>query len=171
MKTTQEIHESLDQFSAHYGYDADYLKKMASWSPEAFAAYESAQGLGGAMGALPLEAQFVAKVTAMQGEDCGACAQLNLKMAVEAGVSRELLRTLIESPALLPGALGDVRAHVLSVTSGELVDPARLERLRDAYGDAGIAEMAVSICGSRIYPTLKRALGAQATCEKLHLDF
>ena len=107
----------------------------------------------------------------MQVEDCGACAQLNLRMAVEAGVDRGLLRTLIESPDRLPAPLRDVRDHVRSVVLGTESDSARAARLREQYGEAAFAELAVVIAGCRIYPTIKRALQRSGHCEILTLDF
>lgn len=171
MKAIEEVHSELDQFSLHYGYDAGYLKSLAGWSPEAFDAFQAAQPLGHVRRVLSLEAHFIVRIVAMQAEDCGACAQLSLKMAVEAGVSRDLLRDLLEEPARLPELLRDLRHHVLTVVGQLEVDPERLQRLTAEWGQEGLAEIAVNIAGSRLYPTLKRGLGMQTSCEKLHLDF
>jgi hypothetical protein len=110
-------------------------------------------------------------VSTALSEDCGACAQLGLKMAVHAGVDRALLQQLLDDPSRLPGALADVSAHARSVCEGAPDDAERAARLREAYGDEGLAEIAVCIAGIRLYPTLKRALFRNDVCRKPNLDF
>jgi hypothetical protein len=107
----------------------------------------------------------------MQHEDCGSCLQLNLKMAVEQGVARELLQTLLDAPEDLPETLQDVRQHTLSVVQGQVVDAECAERIKTALGRAAFAELALCIAGVRIYPTLKRALLKATTCAVPTLDF
>lgn len=165
------IQAELEAFGKTYDYDVRYLSQLAHASPGAFAAFTAAQGMSQFRDVLPLDAHFVARVVTMQIEDCGACAQLNLKMAVEAGVDRELLRTLLEDPGSLPAALQDVRDHVQAVCRGLEQDVERTDRLRAQYGEAGFAELAVVITGSRIYPSAKRSLGSAPYCEFLSLDF
>ena len=110
------------------------------------------------------------RLAAMLADDCGACAQLGLRMAVASGVPRPLLADLLDAPEKLPPDLADVRAHAISVVEDD-VDPARVARLRARYGEAGLAEMAVCIAGGRIYPSLKRALGREGLCSKPNLEF
>lgn len=161
----------IDAFGAAYHYDASYLAELYQASPSAYQVFAAAQAMSTFRETLPLDAHFVARVVAMQAEDCGPCAQLNLRMAVEARVDRGLLTILLESPEKLPGRLGDVRAHVCAVTSGEAGDPERAARLVREYGDAALAELAVCIAGCRMYPTVKRALLKDGVCEILSLDF
>lgn len=161
---TDSIRSGLAAFSAHYDYDAGYLLALLDADAQAHAAFATAMPLSRHRQHLPLDAHFVARICAMQGDDCGACTQLNVRMAVEAGVPKDLLRTLLGDPAALPADLRDVRAHALGVVAGHNADPARLGRLRARYGDAGVAELATAITGSRLYPTLKRALGMQSAC-------
>lgn len=171
MTTTQEMRDQIERFGQAFDYDVTYLHSLLAASVPAFEAYLPVQGMSAHREQLPLDAHFVARVTTMQEEDCGPCAQLNLRMAVQAGVARSLLQTLIGAPEALPPLLHDVRAHAIAVVKGGPQSDARLARLRRAYGDAGIAELALCIAGSRIYPTLKRGMGTSTVCEKLTLDF
>ena len=171
MASTEEIQKDIEAFGQHFSYDISYLKKILLSSRVAFDAYSPVQEMSSIRESLPLDAHFVARIVTMQADDCGACTQLNLRMAVQAGVSRELLTTLLHQPEHLPARLGDVRVHVLSALGQTPPDPDRLERLTEAYGASGVSEMAVIIAGSIVYPTLKRALGMQTACEKPHLDF
>lgn len=165
------IKSHIQAFGAAYHYDASYLAELYDASPGAYRVFAAAQAMSSFRETVPVDAHFVARVVAMQAEDCGPCTQLNLRMAVEAGVDRNLLATLLESPEQLPGPLRDVRAHVRAVTSGEAGDPECAARLVREYGDAALAELAVCIAGCRMYPTVKRALLKDGVCEILSLDF
>lgn len=171
MTDIASIKRDIAGFSAAYDYDASYMVELAEASLGAYQAFAAAQALGDYRSALPLDAHWVAGISTTLAEDCGACAQLGLKMAVQQGVDRALLRTLIETPSELPGPLADVRDHARAVCAGEPDDPERAARLRAAYGEAGFAELATCITGSRMYPTLKRALSRNAVCRKPTLDF
>ncbi|MDH5525950.1 MAG: hypothetical protein OEY97_01415 [Nitrospirota bacterium] len=168
---TAAIQTQLQEFSKAYKYDTAYLEELLNASPGAFGAFSPGMEICKYRKALPLDAYFVACVATMKGEECGPCGQLNLRMAVEAGVDRELLALVIKKPNLLPSPLRDVHDHAFAVTQGPLQDPERAERIRKHYGDEAFAELAVCITGNRVFPTLKRALMKADHCEILTLDF
>lgn len=165
------IREQIEAFGTAYAYDAGYLTRLLDDSPGAYETFTAAQAMSIYRDSLPLDAHFVARVATMQAADCGPCAQLNLRMAVEAGVDRTILRALIDEPNGLPEALRDVADHAREVITGAVTDPERAGRLRACYGDAAFAELAMAIVGSQIYPATKRALDDAGVCERLHLDF
>lgn len=166
-----EIRSLISAFSAKYDYDASYQSAVLEAAPEAYLHFAAARAMISHRDKLPLDAHFVARVAMMQAEDCGACTQLNLRMAVEAGVDRDLLKTLLDDPERLPASLRDIRDHARAVATGAPLDPKRTRRLREALGDAGFAELAVCLTGCRIFPTLKRAMNMMTTCEKPNLAF
>lgn len=161
---------AIAAFSSAFQYDMSYVEHLLDVAPGAYLAFKNAQGMGAYEKELPLEARHVARIAAMLADDCGACAQLGLRMAVASGVSRALLTDLLDAPEKLPADLADVRAHAISVVEDD-VDPERVARLRARYGEAGLAEMAVCIAGGRIYPSLKRALGREGLCSRPSLEF
>ncbi|QDT68127.1 hypothetical protein MalM25_10410 [Planctomycetes bacterium MalM25] len=161
----------LKSFSAAYEYDTEYLETLLAEAPGAFWAFEGAQGASSFRQAAPLDAHYVARIATMQVEDCGPCTQLNLRMAIEAGVERSLLDNLLHAPEKLPQPLQDVRDHARAVAGAEELDPARVQRLRAHYGDEAFSELAVVITGSRLYPTLKRALMKNERCLIGDLDY
>ncbi len=163
------LHQQLDAFAAAYDYDVDYLRATLEGSRAVFERFTDAQGLSSVRRALPRDAHFIARVATMRGEDCGPCTLLNLKMALEAGVPRELLETALSRPEALPGALADVWAHAAATVEGATFDGERAQRLRLAYGDAGFVELAAAITGARLYPTMKRALGYGERCAPVSL--
>ena len=173
--TTSNAPESTDAqlraFEAHYDYDAGYLRRLLELAPNAYGRFAAAQGMSQHRDALSQDAHAIACISVMLTDDCGACAQLNLRMAAEVGVPRDLLQTLLDEPAELPKPLDDVYHHARAVTAGDPLDAERVTRLRDAIGDQAFGELAVVITGARIYPSLKRAMGTTTHCRKPSLDF
>ena len=161
----------LADFEAHYGYDTGYMEKLVELSPAAFDQFAAAMGMSELNEHLTAEQHYVGAISALMADDCGACTQLNLKMAVEADVDRELLRTLIEKPVELPPTLRAIHTYATQVVSGTNANPDVVRDLLEALGDEGFAELAVNILGCRIYPGLRRAMGAETACPPLTLDF
>jgi alkylhydroperoxidase family enzyme len=92
-------------------------------------------------------------------------------MAVEAGVDRAMLRTLLTEPASLPPPLRDVHAYATQVVRGGNATAAQVAALRAAFGDAAFGELAVNVIGCRIYWALRRTMGAEVACPPPSLDF
>lgn len=160
----EHVRAELRAFGEHYDYDASYLERLMDAAPGAFARFAAAMAMARPHEVLPADAASVAKAAVLLHDDCGPCLQLGLRMAVEAGVGRDVLNAALHSPAKLPQPLRDVYDHARQVVGGENGDPERIERLRAALGTQGFAELAVAIVGARIYPTLKHALGEGAAC-------
>lgn len=159
MTTLQQSRKAIQNFSDRYRYDMSYQTELLDSSPEAFEVFGRAQGTSGHRKALPLDAHYVARVAMMQAEDCGDCIQVNLRMAVEAGVERDLLLTLLDHPDRLAPELRDVRDHAFDVSTKTTPDKDRVARLRDVYGRDGFAELSVCLAGCRLFTTVKRSLG------------
>jgi hypothetical protein len=163
--------QELRGFGAAHDYDVGYLEELLEASPEGYQAFGGAQPLSSFRSVLPLDAHFIARIATMLAEDCSACAQLNLRLAAEAGVERELLERVLQGPEALAPLHRDVFEHAIGVGRGEPTSEDRLARLRDHLGEAGLAELGLTITGSRIFPTLKRALGHLRSCPPLNLEF
>lgn len=170
MTTVEEQRQALRNFGDDFGYDVSYLEAIIEASPAAFQAFAPVQGMSSFRRALPPEPHFVARIATVMQEDCGACAQLNITMAQRAGIDREVLRALVRKPAELAPILQDVRAHAIAVVGDGPQDPDRFARLQAAYGKEGMAELAICIAATRIYPSLKRAMGTHTSCELLRVD-
>lgn len=161
----------LAEFGEKYAYDTGYMEQLLAFSPAAYDTFAAAMGMSEQRAHLPVDAHFVTCISALLADDCGACTQLNLRMAVEAGVDRAVLRQLLEDPDRLPPVLRMIRDHATQVVRGENADVARVAQIRQALGDEAFAELTVNILGCRIYPALRRALGAEVVCPPPTLDF
>ena len=142
-------------FGEHYDYDTSYMEALMEASPGAYFAFEAALGMGRYQKAAPTEALIIAKLTAIRAEDCGPCAELGVKMAREAGVPEAVIR-VGGDPKRAP--------NVLAVATNGEMDPELLPRLQARLGREAVAELALGIVATRLYPTMKRGLGFAKSC-------
>ena len=164
MALIQSKRDEIAAFEKAYDYDCSYLYDLLERSPAAYDAFAAARPMTSFHGNLPDDAYYVAAISVMQIEDCGTCLQLNIKMALESGVSRDLLRTLLQTPDELPDPLGDIRRHALAVAGGDPVDSECAKRIEQHYGKPAFAELALCVAGVALYPRLTRALLKESEC-------
>ena len=163
------LHTIIRRIEKRYDYDATYMHEIADTSVGAFMKLGLAQAMSTHREGVPLDALFAARITAALFEDCGPCAQLVVNMALEAGVDPAIVRAIVardtermSSDATLGMRLADaVLAHAS-------IDAARAAALA-RFGEKGLVTLAYSIAATRLYPTLKRALGHAHTCERLRI--
>ena len=79
-----EYRRMIDDFENHYNYDSTYMRELLESSQEGFARFNNFLPLSSHREKLNTEDYWVAKLAAMQVEDCGDCLQLNVRMALEA---------------------------------------------------------------------------------------
>ncbi len=156
--------QNLREFGAHYDYDVSYLLELLNASEAAFRAFEAAMGMSRVQHDAPTDLLMIAKLAAMNAQDCGPCTLLSVKMAREAGVEERIIRAALKGGEGLSDLQRDVREYAVGVGLNQELPADLLPRLREQLGDAVLAELAVSIVGTRIYPTLKRALGHSESC-------
>ncbi|NOX93588.1 MAG: hypothetical protein GXP04_00400 [Alphaproteobacteria bacterium] len=161
----------LKRFAHRYGYDVSYMEYMLSVSPSAFSKFSKLNGLASHQEAAPRDAIFAAKLVGAIAEDCGPCVQLVVNMAREAGVEKSQINAvLIRDLALMneTTALGFLFADAIVGRAGN-ADEAR-ERIRDAWGEAGVIDITLAAQIGRIFPMVKKGLGFAKTCQKVSVD-
>ncbi len=156
--------EAIRAFGQHYDYDVTYIEELMEMSPGAFHAFEAAMPLGQYQKAAPTELLTIARIAAMRVEDCGPCMELGIKIVREAGVSEHIIRGALHGGKGLNAELLDVYNYARAVAANEEMDSELLPRLKARWGGEVIAELAIAITGTRLYPTLKRALGHAKSC-------
>jgi hypothetical protein len=164
------LHAVIRRFERRYDYDATYMHEILEASIPAFVKLVLAQAMNAHSERVSRDALFAARIAAVRFEDCGPCAQLVVNMALEAGVTPEMLRAIVardesrlSSDALLGLRLADA---VLAHTSTDAAREAVLAR----FGERGLVTLAYAIAATRIYPTMKRTLGHAHTCERLRVE-
>ena len=162
--TLEPSRKMLRGFGKHYDYDVGYLEELLDTSPEAFRAFEAAMPMARVKKEAPKEAIFIAKIAAMRAQDCGPCTELSLKMAREAGLEEPVIQGALRGGKGLTDEQREVHDYAVAVALNEELDPELLARLQERLGRAAVAEIAVNIIATKLYPTLKRALGHAQSC-------
>lgn len=161
----------IDKFEVHYDYDCNYMRTMRSSSTEGFKKFVEFMPMSQYSKALDINTLWVSKIAAMLTEDCGACVQLNIKMAIEAGVDKELVKTIVTSPDNLEKNLKLVYAYSKSVALSSPDHNGLFLEIKKVYSQEQITELALAIASAKIYPTLKRALGDFKSCALYEFEF
>lgn len=160
----------IEEFEARYGYDASYMKEMRECAPEALAVFNGFTPMAGHRKHAPLKVYFTAKITAYRHADCGSCYQLAIRFAQEAGVSDELLETLVFDRGELSESLESVRLFTRAVLENS---PERDQLQLDIeweYGKAALIELALVIAAAQVFPVVKRAMGRFKSCSLVSIS-
>ena len=162
------LRKAIGKFEREWKYDASYMRDIIDASPRAAWLFSRAAALGQFRRDVPIEPWFAAGITAVRYEDCGPCTQLGVAMAERAGVSPTVLRAVLaDDPDSMPA---DV-ALAWRFTRATLAHDAAADEYRDKivkrWGRRGLISLAFAITASRIYPTVKYALGHGKACMRV----
>lgn len=147
------------------GVPLRYLDEVAAHSPGLVMKIGLLGPLGEHRRALPAEAKHVATVRAVLAEDCGACVQIAVNLALADGVSREVLAAVVNGRLWeLPPNLEAVCKFVDALQNQETITESLREQLRVEYGDDGIAELSLAYALAAFFPRFKRGLGHAQSC-------
>ncbi|EQC45555.1 hypothetical protein [Bacteriovorax sp. Seq25_V] len=163
--------EFIDQFESHYNYDCNYMRKLAKDAPEAFKAFVDFLPMGQVGKSLPTDILWTAKIAAMLTEDCGACVQLNITMALEAGVNKNLVKNIIKAPENLEDRYKQIYQFAKAVAANQDGHLELQKEISKNYTAEQVAELSIAISSTRIYPTIKRALGEFKSCQLFDFSF
>jgi alkylhydroperoxidase family enzyme len=164
-----EYRKMIDDFERQYNYDSTYMRELLESSQQGFSKFNNFLPLSSHREKLTIEDYWVAKLAAMQVEDCGDCLQLNVRMATEDGVSTSLVEAILRADNTLPDALKDVYDYAQYVASNDTVDPDLLDRITIRYDKAALLEFGLCIATAKVFPTIKRALGYTRSCSLVNI--
>jgi hypothetical protein len=163
------VDRRLDAFEREHDYDTTYLRQIADTSASAMFRF----GLFSAFAAhdedVPDDALFAAKLAATISEDCGPCTQLVVGMAEKRGVPIATLRAIMadeENAMTENAALG--YSFAKAVLARDIQSAERLrKRVVERFGERGAVTLAFVIASSRVFPTVKYALGHGHACTRV----
>jgi hypothetical protein len=162
------LRKAIDKFERDWNYDAGYMRDIFDASPRAAWLFSRVTALGQFRRDVPVEPWFAAAITAVRHEDCGPCTQLGVTMAERAGVSPAVLRAVLADD--LEAMPADV-ALVWKFTRATLAHDAAADEYREAivkrWGNRALVSLAFAITASRLYPTVKYALGHGKACVRV----
>ena len=158
----------LDAFERGTGYDVSYVREMLDADVKAVIALFKVQGFSRYRKDVPRDAWYAAGLVGALAEDCGPCTQLGVTMAEREGVNPDTLRAIVA---------GDLRAMPDDVVlayrfaKASLAHDAAADELRDEivkrWGQRGLISLAFALASSRVFPTVKYALGHGKACTRL----
>jgi alkylhydroperoxidase family enzyme len=153
------------------GAPLNYLRHIADTSLSAFAKFGLFTPLARHRKHVPPAPYHLARIAAVQFEDCGTCVQIEVNAALKAGVDLELVRATVEGHTdELPAALREVVRFAEAVAAANDDDGLR-QAVRARYGEAAFVELALGIASARVFPTTKRALGYAKACALVPIDY
>jgi hypothetical protein len=162
------VRKAIDKFERDWKYDGSYMRDIIDASPRAAWLFSGAAALGQFRRDVPIEPWFAAGITAVRHEDCGPCTQLGVAIAERAGVSPAVLRAVLADDA---DAMPADVALVWKFTRATLAHDPAADEYREAivkrWGRRGLISLAFAITASRIYPTVKYALGHGKACMRV----
>jgi hypothetical protein len=155
-------------FERQWNYDASYLRAMIDISPRAAWLFSRATRLGAFRQGVPADAWFAAGITAVRHEDCGPCTQLGVAMAERAGVDPKTLRAvLMQNPdAMPPDAALAWRFARATLAHDPAADDYRAV-IMERWGPEAVVSLAFAMVASRMYPTVKYAMGHGKACTRV----
>ena len=162
--TAAEHRAWLANFGEQYHYNVGYMEALLDASPAAFEAFLAGTGMANQRAHLSPEVYHVGVISALIADDCGECSQLGLLLALEEGVERDLLQTLLDAPDRLAAPLDLVSQYASEVARGNNASLETIAKLKSALGDRAFGELATSVLGVQLYPALRRALGKEVEC-------
>lgn len=164
------FHRRVAAFERQFDYDMAYMHQMVDTSLRATMRFARFTGMAGHREAVPASAWFAAKLAATLAEDCGPCTQLAVTMAEREGMASRLIRAVIEADTAAMDA--DTRLGWEFARAVLAHDPAA-DELREAvvarWGPRALLSLAFVVAASRVFPSLKYALGHGRACTRVRV--
>ena len=125
--------EMLEGFQNHYNYDTSFMKEMLTSNPKAYETFEAFLPMASFKDKAPKDVIFVAKLATMKNEDCGQCLQLNVDMALENGVDKEIISEVVFNEGKnLPKDLKVIYDFTLAVVKNDNVEQSLYDKINNS---------------------------------------
>jgi hypothetical protein len=158
----------IDKFERTWNYDASYVREMLDADPRAMMAFSKVASLSKYHKDVPPAAYCAAGIVGTMAEDCGPCTQLLVDVAQRKGVDPAILRAVVarDINAMPFDVALAFRFAEASLQHAPEADDLREEVVR-RWGKRALISLSFAIVASRIYPTLKYALGHGRACTRV----
>jgi hypothetical protein len=158
----------LDAFERDTGYDVGYVREMLAADVNSVMALFKVQSMSRYRKDVPADAWYAAGLVGSLAEDCGPCTQLGVTMAEREGVAPDTLRAIVAGD--LRSMPDDVvlayRFAKASLAHDLAADELRAEIVK-RWGERGLISLSFALAASRVFPTVKYALGHGKACTRL----
>ena len=162
------MRRGLAAFERQWQYDASYIHEMIEASPRAAWKFSRATTIGQYREDVPLAAWAAAAITAVRLEDCGPCTQLGVQMAERSGVDPKVLRAILsEDAAAMPDDVALAWRFTRATLDHDPVADEYRSEIERRWGRRAVISLAFAMVASRMYPTVKYAMGHGQTCQRV----
>lgn len=162
------MRRAITAFERRWNYDAGYLHEIIDVSPRAAWMFARAAAIGKYRQDVPVAAWAAAAIAAVKHEDCGPCTQLGVSMAEDMGVDADTLRAVLTGDA---EAMPEDVALAWRFTRATIDHDPSADQYRDEiarrWGPRAVVSLAFAMVASRIYPTVKYAMGHGKACTRV----
>ena len=158
----------LRQQEERTGEPVDYLRDLYEAAPGGFWRFVFFTPMSRFGKCLPPDALAVARIAAVHAEDCGPCLQIVVNLTTAAGVPAHVLRAAVTRNL---SAMDERTRTVFEFAEAIVHRDIRSEELRPLienwWGKAAIADLALTIASTRVFPTMKRVMGYGQACSRV----
>jgi hypothetical protein len=162
------IKRKLAAFTAEFGYDTSYARELLDIDRSALFAFARVTAMGDYRKDIPKDVYWAAKLLSMVAEDCGPCTQLCVTLALKDGVAPKVLAAALAGDEAVLTA--DQKLGIAFMRASRDHDLAA-DDLRDEiiakWGKRAVVSLAFAIAVTKIYPTVKYALGYGKACSRV----
>jgi hypothetical protein len=158
----------ISKFERTWNYDASYLRDVLDADPRALMAFGKVAALSNYRKDVPPAVYCAAGIVGTMTEDCGPCTQLVIDMAQRNGVDPAILRAIVarDFTAMPFDVALAARFAEASLAHAPEADDLR-EEVVSRFGKRGLVSLSFAMTVSRLYPTLKYALGHGRACTRV----
>jgi hypothetical protein len=164
------LRRRVEAFGRTWGYDVGYMREILDASLTAARDFAAVTRFAHYREDLPAAAAVAASLVALMAEDCGPCAQLVVRMAEAEGVDPAVLRAIISRD---PARMGEEAALGFRFAEASLRRDPEVDTLREEvvrrWGPRALVSLAFAIAGSRVFPTVKYAMGHGQACTRVEV--
>ena len=159
------IERQIRKAETETGENADWMRDIARNSRVAAVKFAMFLPLAAHRMEAHREIVHVARLAATRSEDCGPCLQTVVNHALQDGVEPNIVRSIVaDDLGALPPLLADVYRFAAGVARHKDFDEQLRQSLLRRCGEAVMVDVALAIAATRVFPTVKRALGYAHSC-------
>ena len=167
---TAFLERRLDRQEEQLGESLDWMRHILRRSLAAFRKVVRFMPMADHRAVAPIDVWHVARIAAIRHEDCGPCLQIIVNEALHDGVAPAIVHAALSNDADALGPRLDLtRRFVMAVVAhADEAEDLRRQLVAEIRDDA-MVDLALTIAGVRVYPTIKRALGYATSCKLVEI--
>lgn len=156
---------------ARTGEGADWARDVSALGWRAFRYLAGFYRLAGFRRYAPAPLLHLARLGAVQAEDCGPCVRTTARFAKAGGLSAVSLRAALAGGAALAGDEAAAFRFGRAIAGGDAAGAAAEgEAIEVRFGRKIRTELALGAATVRFYPAMKRGMGMAASCAITRFD-